>query len=153
MSFVSPSVEYSFEGGAEAVSTNSNIKIDYVEGRMTAWGALIIAPPKTVRLDDPYISPALHPFATPVPIFVQAGGAEVLCDSVQGFAKVMSALCCSRQLGRILEVPDVPHDVYAVGTILGWPKGEEDIHTVRRDLLCNNPPIYSSSFRETRLPG
>ncbi|KXG46727.1 Alpha/beta hydrolase fold-3 [Penicillium griseofulvum] len=122
----SPSVEYCFEGDPEAVSSNRNIKSDYVEARMMAWGARGIAPPEIVRLDDPYISPALHPFATPVPIFVQAGGAEVLCDSVRGFANAMSAV--PGNLVEYLEVPDVPHDVYAAGTMLGWSKEEEEIH-------------------------
>lgn len=122
----SPSVEYSFEGDPEAVGANRNIKTDYVEPCMMAWGARAIAPPETVRLDDPYISPALHPFHTPVPIFVQAGGAEVLCDSVRGFANVMSAVPDNRV--EYFEVSDVPHDVYVAGTILGWPKEQEEIH-------------------------
>ncbi|KAJ5494449.1 Alpha/beta hydrolase fold-3 [Penicillium fimorum] len=122
----SPSVEYCFEGDPEAVSTNRNIKSDYVEARMMAWGARAIAPPETVRLDDPYISPALHPFATPVPIFVQAGGAEVLADSVRGFSNAMSSVPGNKV--EYLEVPDVPHDVYVVGTILGWSKEQKDIH-------------------------
>lgn len=122
----SPSVEYCFEGDPEAVGANRNINTDYVEARMMAWGARAIAPPDTVRLDDPYISPALHPFATPVPIFIQAGGAEVLCDSVRGFANAMSAV--PGNLVEHFEVPDVPHDVYVVGTVLGWPKEQEEIH-------------------------
>ncbi|OQE37945.1 hypothetical protein PENCOP_c009G05378 [Penicillium coprophilum] len=122
----SPSVEYCFEGDTKAISANRNIKTDYVEARMMAWGARAIAPPETVRLDDPYISPALHPFATPVPIFVQAGGAEVLCDSVRGFSNVMSAIPGNRV--EYLEIPDVPHDIYVAGTILGWPKEQEEIH-------------------------
>ncbi|KAJ5827313.1 Alpha/beta hydrolase fold-3 [Penicillium robsamsonii] len=122
----SPSVEYCFEGDPEAVSTNRNIKSDYVEAHMMAWGARAIAPPDTVQLDDPYISPALHPFATTVPIFVQAGGAEVLADSVRGFANAMSSV--PGNVVEHLEVPDVPHDVYVVGTILGWPKEQKYIH-------------------------
>lgn len=122
----SPSVEYCFEGDPEAVSANRNIKTDYVEARMMAWGARAIALPETVRLDDPYISPALHPFATPVPIFVQAGGAEVLADSVRGFATAMSSV--PGNVVEHFEVPDVPHDIYVVGTILGWPKEQEEIY-------------------------
>ena len=122
----SPSVEYSFEGDPAAVNANRNIKTDYAFGSMMAWGARAIAPPETVRLDDPDISPALHPFATPVPIFVQAGGAEVLCDSCRGFADAMSAVPGNRV--EYLEIPDVPHDVYVVGTLLGWPKQQIEVH-------------------------
>ena len=122
----SPSVEYCFEGDPEAVSANRNIKTDYVEAGMMAWGARAIAPPETVRLDDPYISPALHPFATPVPIFIQAGGAEVLCDSVRGFFNAMSAI--PGNVAEHFEVPDAPHDIYVAGALLGWPKEQEEIH-------------------------
>ncbi|KAJ5219582.1 Alpha/beta hydrolase fold-3 [Penicillium chermesinum] len=122
----SPSVEYSFEGDAEAIDSHRNIKTDYVDGKMLAWGARALAPPDSVRLDDPYLSPALHPFATPVPIFAQAGGAEVLCDTVRGFADRMSGIPTNKI--EYLEVPGVPHDIYATGAILGWPKEQAEIH-------------------------
>ncbi|PYI11781.1 alpha/beta-hydrolase [Aspergillus sclerotiicarbonarius CBS 121057] len=122
----SPSVEYSFEGDSQAVSTHRNQPTDYCDGQMAAWGARAFAPPETVRLDDPYLSPALHPFATPVPIFVQAGGAEMLCDSAKGFADAMRAVPGNRI--EYLEVPDVPHDIYMIGNILGWP--EEQIEMI-----------------------
>ncbi|KAJ5722764.1 hypothetical protein N7488_000799 [Penicillium malachiteum] len=122
----SPSVEYCFEGDPEAVSSNRNIRTDYVKSRIMAWGARAIAPPDVVRLDSEYISPALHPFATPTPIFVQAGGAEVLCDSCRGFAERFRNVP-GNQI-EYFEVPGVPHDVYVVGTILGWPKEQHEVH-------------------------
>lgn len=90
-----------------------------------AWGAAAFAPPEIVRLDDPYLSPALHPFATPVPIFVQAGAAEVLCDSVKAFAEAFRAIP-----GNTVEymlVPDAPHDIYAVGNVLGWSDQQKEV--------------------------
>ncbi|KAL1855457.1 hypothetical protein Plec18167_007121 [Paecilomyces lecythidis] len=121
----SPSVEYSFEGDSRAVSENRNSRTDYCEAPMMAWGARAIAPPDQIRLDDPYLSPALYPFATPVPIFVQAGGGEVLCDSIKGFADAMRAIPGNRI--EYLEVPDVPHDIYAAGNFLGWVKEQEEV--------------------------
>ncbi|OOG00633.1 hypothetical protein ASPCADRAFT_511586 [Aspergillus carbonarius ITEM 5010] len=121
----SPSVEYSFEGDSRAVDANRNQHTDYCDGRMAAWGARAFAPPETVRLDDPYLSPSLHPFATPVPIFAQAGGAEMLCDSVKGFADEMRAVPGNRI--EYLEVPDLPHDIYMIGQILGWPEEQNKI--------------------------
>ncbi|KAJ5949067.1 alpha/beta-hydrolase [Penicillium verhagenii] len=121
----SPSVDYSFEGDSHAFHTHRNQKTDYCDGHMAAWGARAFAPPKTVRLTDPYLSPALHPFATPVPIFAQTGGAEVLCDSVRDFTDAMGAIT-SNQV-EFLETPDVPHDVYGTGKILGWPKEQEEM--------------------------
>ncbi|KAJ6084119.1 alpha/beta-hydrolase [Penicillium sp. IBT 16267x] len=121
----SPSVEYSFEGDSHAVHNHRNQKTDYCDGPMAAWGARAFAPPEIVRLDDPYLSPALYPFATPVPIFAQAGGAEMLCDSVRKFTEAMRAIPSNRI--EYLETPDVPHDVYATGKLLGWPKEQEEM--------------------------
>ncbi|PWY94658.1 alpha/beta-hydrolase [Aspergillus sclerotioniger CBS 115572] len=116
----SPSVEYSYEGDSQAVNANRNQPTDYCDGQMAAWGARAFAPPETVQLDDPYLSPSLHPFATPVPIFAQVGGAEMLCDSVKGFADAMRAIPGNRV--EYLENPGLPHDIYMIGQILGWPE-------------------------------
>lgn len=121
----SPSVEYSFEGDSHALNSHRNHRTDYCEGRMMAWGTRAFAPPAYVRLDSPDLSPALHPFATPVPLFVQAGAAEVLCDSIKGFAKAMGAIPGNKV--EYMEVPDVPHDIYIAGHILGWSKEQEEI--------------------------
>lgn len=121
----SPSVEYSFEGDSKAFETHRNQKTDYCGGKMAAWGARAFAPPDVVQLDDPYLSPTLHPFATRVPIFAQAGGAEVLCDSVRGFADAMRSVEGNQV--EYLEVPDLPHDIYATGALLGWKKAQEEM--------------------------
>lgn len=121
----SPSVEYSYEGDSHAVHTYRNQKTDYCDGHMAAWGARAFAPPDIIRLDDPYLSPALHPFATPVPIFAHTGGAEILCDSIRKFTDAMRAIPGNRI--EFLETPDVPHDIYVTGKLLGWPKEQEDL--------------------------
>ncbi|PYI00180.1 alpha/beta-hydrolase [Aspergillus ellipticus CBS 707.79] len=121
----SPSVNYSYEGDAYALNTNRNQKTDYCDGEMGAWGAAAFAPPDVVRLDDPYLSPALHPFATPVPIFVQVGGAEVLCDSAREFVEAFRGV--DGNVVEFLETPDVPHDVYMTGHILGWDREQKEM--------------------------
>ncbi|KAJ0414795.1 Alpha/Beta hydrolase protein [Aspergillus carlsbadensis] len=120
----SPSLEYCLEGDQAAILRNRNCKTDYVDAPLMAWGATAIAPPEMVQLDNPYLSPALHPFATPVPLFLQAGGAEVLCDSVRGVVERYRAI--PGNVVEHLEVPDTPHDVYAVGVLLGWKEEQEE---------------------------
>lgn len=120
----SPSVDYSVEGDSQQMNKHRNHKTDYMEGRMAAWGARAFAP-SPIRLDGPYLSPALHPFATPVPIFVQAGGAEVLCDTIRAFAEAMRAVPGNRI--QYVEVPDAPHDIFMVGNVLGWQKEAEEV--------------------------
>jgi acetyl esterase/lipase len=100
----SPSLEYTVEGDAHAINEHRNASTDLCEGRMTAWETCAFAPPDKVRLDDPYLSPTLHPFATPVPIFVQAGGAEVMVDSIRGIADAMRQVPGNRV--EYLEVPE-----------------------------------------------
>lgn len=92
---------------------------------MTAWGTAAFAPPDKVRLDDPYLSPTLHPFSAPVPIFVHAGGAEVIIDSIRGFADAMRQVAGIRI--EYLETPNVPHDIYGGGHVAGWKKEQEDV--------------------------
>lgn len=121
----SPSVDYSFEGDGDAFGFHRNQKTDYCNGSMAAWGSRAFAPPDVVRLDDPYLSPGLHPFATPVPIFAQVGGAEVLCDIVQNFVIRMRSVPGNKI--EYLESPDLPHDIYAIGPVLGWSKEQEEI--------------------------
>ncbi|OJJ43923.1 hypothetical protein ASPZODRAFT_135324 [Penicilliopsis zonata CBS 506.65] len=121
----SPSLEYTFEGDSHAWDAHRNADADYCSGRMAAWGTAAVAPPDLVSLDDPYLSPALYPFATPVAMFVQAGGAEVLCDSIKGFADAFRLVEGNRV--EYLEVADCPHDVYLIGSIAGWKEEQKEI--------------------------
>lgn len=99
------------------MNEHRNASTDLCEGKMTAWGTAAFAPPDKVRLDDPYIPPSLHPFSTPVPIFVQAGGAEVMVDSKRGFADGMRQVSGNRV--EYLGTPSVPHDIYGGGHVAG----------------------------------
>ncbi|PWY85009.1 alpha/beta-hydrolase [Aspergillus heteromorphus CBS 117.55] len=121
----SPSVEYTFEGDAHAWDSHRNAPTDYCDGTLAAWGARVFAPPDVVRFDDPYLSPALFPFATPVPIFVQVGGAEVLCDSAKGFVRNMAEVPGNRL--QLLEMPGLPHDIYMIGMYLGWKEEQSEM--------------------------
>jgi acetyl esterase/lipase len=137
----SPSVEYTVEGDAHAMDEHRNASTDLCEGRMTAWGTCAFAPPDKVRLDDPYLSPKLHPFATPVPIFVQAGGAEVAIDSIRGFAEAMRQV--SGNEVEYLEVPNVPHDIYGGGHVAGWKREQEDVVDAAAVFVRNNDPTIA----------
>lgn len=121
----SASIEYTIEGDAHAMNEHRNASTDLCEGKMAAWGTAAFAPPDKVRLDDPYLSPTLHPFATPVPIFAQAGGAEVMVDSIRKFADAMRQVPGNRV--EYLETPNAPHDIYGGGHVAGWKKEQEDI--------------------------
>lgn len=132
----SPSIKYTIEGDARAMNEHRNASTDLCEGKMAAWGTAAFAPPDKVRLDDPYLSPTLHPFATPVPIFAQAGGAEVMVDSIRGFADAMRQVSGNRV--EYLETPNAPHDIYGGGHVAGWKKEQEDIVESAAVFVRNN---------------
>lgn len=136
----SPSIDYTIEGDAQAMNQHRNASTDLCEGKMAAWGTSAFA--DKVRLDSPYLSPKLHPFATPVPIFIQAGGAEVMVDSIRGFADVM------QQAGsrvEYLETPDVPHDIYGGGHVAGWKTEQEEVVEAASVFVRNNDPTMALS--------
>lgn len=140
----SPSIDYTIEGDVDAMNKHRNASADLCEGKMAAWGTAAFAPPDLVRLDDPYLSPAMHPFATPVPIFVQAGGAEVMVDSIRGFADAMRKVSGNRV--EYLETPNVPHDIYSGGHVAGWKNEQENIVESAAVFVRNNdPPMALSS--------
>ena len=139
----SPSVDYTIEGDAHAMNEHRNALTDLCEGKMAAWGTCAFAPPDRIRLDDPYLSPKLHPFATPVPIFVQAGGAEVMVDSIRGFSEAMRQVYGNRI--EYLETPNVPHDIYGGGHVAGWKKEQEEIVEAAAFCVRNNDPMTLSS--------
>lgn len=122
---LSPSVDYCFEGDQTDLSMNRNVKTDYLDVRMLAWGICVFNPPP-LPLNTPYLSPARYPFASPVPFFVQAGGAEILCDSVRQFVKAMQTIPGGNRV-EFLELPYAPHDVFAIGKLAGWGKQAEEV--------------------------
>jgi acetyl esterase/lipase len=134
----SPSLDYSLEGDVRTAVHSPNGKTDYTTGRMMAWGAAAFAPAQIIRLDNPYLSPALHPFATRVPLFVQAGGCEVLCDSIRGFAAAMRGVEGNRV--EYLEVEGVPHDVYLVGAFLGWREEQRAVIDAAKNFVKTIDP-------------
>ncbi|PWN32738.1 alpha/beta-hydrolase [Meira miltonrushii] len=116
---LSPSVDYCTEADVEELSTHRNVKLDYLVPQMLAWGSHAFAPPP-IDLDSPYISPVRYPFSTTVPIYVQSGGAEILCDTIRSFVKIMQDIKGNKL--EYFEMPHAPHDVFAIGYYAGWKK-------------------------------
>lgn len=116
---LSPSVDYCTEADLEELSKHRNAKSDYVVPQMLAWGSHAFAPPP-IDLDSPFLSPSRHPFSTSVPIYVQSGGAEVLCDTIRTFVDSMQKIQGNKV--EYFELPHAPHDVFAIGYYAGWKK-------------------------------
>ncbi|KAF2092525.1 alpha/beta-hydrolase, partial [Rhizodiscina lignyota] len=107
---------------------------DYLTSGFGGWGARAFA--GGLDATQPYISPVLHPFATPVPMFVQTGGAEVLCDDNIEVAKKLGSM-----KGNVIEIhvePYAPHDIALVGNVLGFSKEFDGCAEKAREFFVRN---------------
>ncbi|KAK2600550.1 hypothetical protein N8I77_010077 [Diaporthe amygdali] len=94
---------------------NPNRNTDFTPGTFGAWGAHSYAGklPRT----DPYITPLGNPFPTPVPMFVNAGTAELFYERITKWASEM------REAGSVVELhieENAVHDTFLVGDIIGF---------------------------------
>ncbi|KAJ4992469.1 alpha beta hydrolase fold-3 domain containing protein [Stagonosporopsis vannaccii] len=100
------------------VHNNPNYATDYLCPPFTAWGSSAFAGlGGAATLASPYVTHKKRPFATPVPLFVNTGGREVLYYDDCEWAKDMQ----HHGNDVTLDVEKlVPHDVLLVGNILGF---------------------------------
>ncbi|CAG8976213.1 hypothetical protein HYALB_00011144 [Hymenoscyphus albidus] len=104
------------------LDTHPSARGDYTKGTLLEWGASLFTPPGGDR-GSPYISPLLHPFTSPVPLFIQTGTQEVLYGDHVRFVETM------REVGtrvEMVEIRDAPHDTFGAGMILGFAREAED---------------------------
>jgi acetyl esterase/lipase len=106
------------------VKTNANYGTDYLPLEFTKWGCLAYAGLASEKiLSSPYISHLGKPFKTEVPLFVNAGDAEVLYFDIEPFVKQM------QKEGNDVTwdvQKNVPHDVLLVGDDLGFHKEAQE---------------------------
>ena len=102
------------------VHDNINYKTDYLSPTFTHWGTHAYAGlPGVQTLSQPYISQKNKPFKCDVPTWVNVGGSEILYFDVVEWAQKM------KEAGNDVELDideNLPHDVLAVGNILGFNK-------------------------------
>lgn len=102
------------------VYDNDHYATDYLSPPFTSWGTAAyagLAGPETLK--QPYISHKNRSFKTQTPLFVNIGGREVLYYDDVEWAEMMG------KAGNEVKVdvePTVPHDVLAVGNLLGFGK-------------------------------
>jgi acetyl esterase/lipase len=99
---------------------NKNYGTDYLSYPFTRWGCHAYAGAKGVQvLDSEYASHKGKPFQTPVPMFVNTGGAELLFHEDVEWAEMMQ-----KEGNRVqVDIEEIaPHDVLLVGGNLGFDK-------------------------------
>ncbi|KAJ8113342.1 hypothetical protein OPT61_g4509 [Boeremia exigua] len=102
------------------VHDNPNYATDYLSVPFTKWGTAAYAGLRGKEtLSNPYVSHKNRTFKTPVPMFVNTGGREVLYFDDCEWAEKM------REAGNdvTLDVEEkVPHDVLLIGNVIGFDK-------------------------------
>ena len=102
------------------VYDNPNYKTDFLSAPLTRWGTSAYAGlPGVQILSQPYISQKNRTFECAVPIWVNAGSAEVLCPDIVEWAQKM------KEAGNDVQLDieeHVPHDILAMGAVMGFDK-------------------------------
>lgn len=114
-------------GPDRLLTSNPHYGSDLLPPVFLRWGASAYA--RLVPAADPYISPLGRPFATPVPLFVTLGGAEVLAVEGARWAREMRGVAAEgRDKGGEGRGNDVelhyehgaPHDTFLLGGSMGF---------------------------------
>jgi acetyl esterase/lipase len=102
-----------------AVERNPRYGSDYLTTQFAKWGADTYVP-EFMDASDGYISPYDKPFTTETPLWIQTCGAEVLADDDRHLADRMKGVTGNQVV--FYEEPDAPHDLLAVGFMIGMEK-------------------------------
>ncbi|KAF2713740.1 alpha/beta-hydrolase [Pleomassaria siparia CBS 279.74] len=100
------------------VRTHAEFGSDYISHAFTRWGCLAYAGlAGTSIFSNPYVTSLQKPFKTTVPLWANAGSAEVLYSDVKRFTDMME----KEGNDITLDVTEgVPHDIILVGNTLGF---------------------------------
>ncbi|KAF1976894.1 alpha/beta-hydrolase [Bimuria novae-zelandiae CBS 107.79] len=105
---------------------NPNFPSDYIPASFLTWGVAALAgqnPPlsgPSVIASNPYANALEYGFKTPVPLWVNMGGTEVLCEDGRKWAEMMKG----EGNEVVFDVEDsVCHDVLLVAPIVGMTEG------------------------------
>lgn len=101
---------------ASATPRNPNAGSDFLPAKFLTWGAKTYM--RDASPDEPYVVPLGHPFATPVPLLVTYGGAEILAVDGVEWVKEMSAVE-GNDVESYIEA-DAPHDTVLMAHVIGW---------------------------------
>lgn len=104
------------------VPRHPNYTTDYLSQNLLTWGVEDFVP-QSLKSSHLYISPLNHPFATKTPLWMQAGGVEILYDDILKFSTEMQTV-----EGNDIELwvePYANHDILLIGWLTGFGKETE----------------------------
>ncbi|KAI0521076.1 FAD/NAD(P)-binding domain-containing protein [Xylaria bambusicola] len=117
---------------------------DYLSAEFARWGGRAITAYGSIDASGPYLSPLHHPFqmTTRIPMFVNGGGGEVLCDDIKAFSKTFEKHGWPVHL---VVSKHCPHDILLLGPRLGFHRDAEaavrdaKAHQMAIKLQSNEP--------------
>ncbi|KAF2463870.1 alpha/beta-hydrolase [Lindgomyces ingoldianus] len=113
----SPWVDVS-QHALSAYAKSKSLRTDFLSLGLLQWGKAAYEPTSNGEEADRYLRPVKHPFGTHVPIFVNAGTAELFYDDISKFADRMKELEGNKLL--YMETKNSPHDVLVAGSFIGF---------------------------------
>lgn len=119
----SPWVHITAQAGAD-FEAYRNFEHEFLISPLLQWGAEAYYPEGQPTAEElSYISPLHHPFRTEVPLFVNAGSAEAMFDTVEEFANQMKAVDGNQVRFHATEAS--PHNLIMSYTGLGFERQME----------------------------
>lgn len=109
------------------VRMSPNYGTDFICTEFARWGSSAVIGWGRIDPAGPYLSPLHHPFKMgdgEVPLFVHAGGAEVLVDDVKEFARRFEGAGWNKVHLGISE--HCPHDILLLGDRFGFEREAEE---------------------------
>ncbi len=91
---------------------------DFLALSFVRWGVQAVTPRAASKETEPYLRPALHPFSCSVPVFVNAGTAELLYDEINQFVEGMKGIEGNKI--HYVETKGAPHDLILAGNVTGF---------------------------------
>ncbi|KAG8170124.1 hypothetical protein KVR01_000869 [Diaporthe batatas] len=105
----SPWVSVTATAGSD-YDQQDNSRSDVLHSSVLQWGANVYRPQGRLSPEEEaLISPLHRPFELSAPLYVQAGGAEGMCDQISSFAEEMALVRGNRVLFR--STPGAPHNL------------------------------------------
>lgn len=107
------------------VSDNPHRGTDFIPVTFGLWGAHAYAGDRSSPRTDPYVTSLGNPFPTPVPLFVNAGTAELSFERITQWVEEMRGV-----EGNVVELhneEDAVHDTFVAGDLLGFEESAWDV--------------------------
>lgn len=121
---------------AEDYDQEPRSRFDVLHSSVLQWGADVYRPRGWLPLEtetEAYISPLHHPFGLSVPLYIQAGTAEGMHDSIRSFSEEMATVGGNRVLFR--SSPLAPHNLPFCHGSFGMSKEWEESLDEAREFL------------------